>query len=97
MRTARLLASRSSCDSLHGILKDVAKLEGLHKITCTDAPSVICDHCNKTVNGSRVPDHAPILDANIVEGLVDCAQLLHTLVEGLLSPTSRNIAVGPTE
>ena len=34
---------------------------------------------------SRVPDHAPVLDTNIVVGLVDGLQLLHTLVQTLLS------------
>ena len=31
-----------------------------------------------------VPDHAPVLDTDLVEGLVDLADLLDTLVQGFL-------------
>ena len=36
---------------------------------------------------SRVPDHAPVLDADLLVRLVDRAQLLDALVEGLLRTT----------
>jgi hypothetical protein len=32
----------------------------------------------------RVPDHAPVLDADLIEALVDVGNLLNTLVKGLL-------------
>lgn len=32
----------------------------------------------------RIPDHAPVLDANVIVALVDLAYFLDTLVERLL-------------
>ena len=40
---------------------------------------------------SRVPNHAPVLDADLFVGLEDLADLLHALIEGCLG-TSQHMS-----
>ena len=41
----------------------------------------------------RVPDHRAILDADILVGLVDLLDLLHTLVQRLLRPEYSSVGL----
>ena len=38
----------------------------------------------------RVPDHAPVLDTDLLEALVDLAELLYTLIKRVLGTAHEN-------
>lgn len=74
------LAGSSRLNGLDGTLEDIAQFKGLDEIT--DFFCVLeCVLLYTELRHVRVPDHASILDANIVVTLVDCTHLLDTLVE----------------
>lgn len=84
--TTGFLASGSGSDGLNGTLEKVAELKSLHEVTiCALAP-----HCSSRYTSNiRVPDHAPILDTDILEGIVNVTQFLNALVQTLLGAVMR--------
>jgi hypothetical protein len=73
--TSRLLSCGGRNDSLHSVLHDVPKLEGLDQIAR-------CQHSSRKLGRDlRVPDHTPVLDSNLVVRLVDIVHLLDTLIQ----------------
>ena len=90
MRTTGLLARSSSGDGLDSALEEVAELEGLNEVAVAGYMRVFeygdsCDHL-------RVPDHATVLDTDLIVALEDLADLLDTLVERLLSTARKTIS-----
>ena len=49
----------------------------------------------RETGNTPVPDHAAVLDADVLERLVDLADLLDTLVEGLLRSAATNQLTTP--
>lgn len=86
MGTTGFLTCRSGIDSLNGVLKNVAEFERLDEVT---GYSGQCGAVEEIEHYSRVPDHAPVLDANLVITLEDFAQLLHAFIQTLLSSVKR--------
>ena len=81
--TTRLLASSGRNDSLDSVLEKVAKLKSLNQVTTKGWCLRITLLDYKAVH-IRVPDHAPVLDTDLLEALVDLAELLYTLIERVL-------------
>ena len=79
--TTRLLASGSSRDGLDSALEKVAELEGLHEVTIYASN---LDYSSRSTSHVRVPDHAPIFDTDVLEGIENTTQLLDALVQTLL-------------
>lgn len=86
MRTTRLLASSGGGDGLDGTLQEVAKLKGFNEIT--EEPD---EYLTKSywLPNLRVPDHAPVLDADAVIGLEDLSDISDTLIKGRLGTVKR--------
>ena len=95
MGSARLLTSSRRSDSLDGTLEEVTEFKRFNKVTNGGrqrlSPRAIGHYI-------RVPDHAPVLDANLGEGVIDFLDVLDTLVQRLLSPVQTSpLAQGCTE
>jgi len=43
------------------------------------------------MNDSRIPNHTPVLDTNIVEALVNLTDLFNTLIKGCLGSKVKNM------
>ena len=85
MCTTGLLTSSGRGDGLNGALKNIAKLESLDEVT---KPKSSGTPTEMEGSYSRVPDHASVLNPNIIEALVNLANLPNTLIKRLLSPKS---------
>lgn len=82
---ARLLAVSGGSDGLDGILKEVAKLKSLDEVArCNTLGQQPKERFEKKNRDIRVPDHAPVLNTNLVVSLVDLSDLLDTLIQRLL-------------
>lgn len=77
--TTRLLTSSCSGDGLDSALQEIAKLNGLYEITGTPGEYHATSYWLSIL---RVPDHAPVLDADVVIGLEDSSDICNTLVKG---------------
>ena len=83
MGTTRLLASSRGSNSLDGTLEEVTEFKRLNQIP-NDGRLVSVISCNHS--RIRVPNHAPVLDANPREGVVNTLEVLDTLIQRFLSP-----------
>lgn len=83
---AGLFASGSGSDGLDSALENVAELEGLHEVTIC-ASALRCS--SSPTSHVRVPDHAPIFDTDILEGIVNVTQLLNAFIQTLLGAVMR--------
>ena len=68
MRTTRLLASSRRSDGLDGALEEVTEFECFDEIPNESRLQLV--NLRKG-NHIRVPDHTPVLDANLMEGVVN--------------------------
>ena len=86
MRTTRLLACCCSSDGLHSALEKVTEFQRLDQIPAWKPLAAF--HVLRCSN-PRIPNHAPVLNADLVVCLEDLAQLLDTLVERLLGTVQK--------
>jgi len=76
--TTGFLTSGSRDDGLYGVLQNIPELQSFNQIT--EGVSVEVWSTTVIIH-LRVPDHASVLDPNLVKCLVDRAHLLDTLVQ----------------
>lgn len=78
MSATGLLASGSGGDGLNSTLKEVAKFKGLDEVTKEGGEYHGRSHWLPDL---RVPDQAPVLDANAVISLENLADIDDTLIK----------------
>ena len=83
MRTTRLLTGSRGSNGLDGALEEVTEFERFNKVTSDGLLVLILLSDRYHV---RVPNHAPVLDANLGEGVVDFLEVFNSLVQRLLGP-----------
>lgn len=83
MSTAGLFAGSCGSDGLNSALQDIAELESFNKIPVDSTSRKEARNIRMHI---RIPNHAPVLDTDIVIALVDGSKLLNTFIQGLLSP-----------
>lgn len=104
MSSSRLLSSGGGGDSLDGVLHDVSKLKSLDEIPVREEiENGRGDKVRKSRStrrkdqwkerDERVPDHASVLDSNLIVLVVDLVHLLDSVVERLLSPEDGGIGL----
>ena len=83
VRSTSLLPRGSRYNGLNCILHDIAKLQSFDKVTAGTKsqylPGSLIEH-------SRVPDHAPILDSNLIIAIVYTSHFLHSFIQRFLRP-----------
>ena len=77
MGTTRLLTSSRRNDCLDSALEQVAEFEGFNEVP-NDCQLVMLS-CGIKYH-VRVPDHASILNSNLLESIVDLLEFLDTLI-----------------
>jgi len=93
MGTTRLFTGSSRGDCLDGALEDIAQFKRLHEIpTSYPAQSELGTNGSRG-RSSRVPNHAPVLDADIIKVFIDGANLLDTFIESILGPEHSSVSL----
>jgi hypothetical protein len=77
MSTTRLLAGSRRGDSLDGALEEVTEFECFDEVP--NENRLLTVHSGNWGH-IRIPDHTPVLDANLFEGVVDLLKFLYSLV-----------------
>ena len=77
MTTTRLLTSSSRGDWLDGALEDIAQFKRLHKIPISLPIQSELGINSSRGRSSRVPNHAPVLDTDIIKVFINEANLLN--------------------
>ena len=87
MSTSRLLASSSGSNGLNGALQDVSQFKSFNEVTGIHYKWELIGVLKFWI--LRIPDHAPVLDAYVIEALVDGSHFLNTFVQCFLSSLSK--------
>ena len=91
--TTRLLTGSSRGDCLDGALEDIAQFKRLHEIPISyPIQSEVGINCTRG-RSSRVPNHAPVLDADIIKVFINEANLLDPSERVFLGPEDSSIGL----
>jgi hypothetical protein len=93
MSTTRLFTGGSRGDCLDGALEDIAQFKRLHEIPTPHPTQSELGTNGSRGRSSRVPNHAPVLDTDIIKVFIDGTNLLDTFVEGFLGSEDSSIGL----
>ena len=96
MTTKRLLTGSSRGECLDDALEDIAQFKRLQEIPISYPVQSELGIISSRGQSSRVPNHAPVLDTDIIKVFINEADLLDTLVESFLGPKDSSTGLHTT-